>query len=175
MSVAFIWTNSDISRVIVAPLALLAALLKIAEKNLKQAIFHRASSRGPSRGPAIGAESPSMADLSSNNGDESPQRAKRGESRNGAKRKSRQSQNRNLLTPTGYSSGGEIISQSAFPIPTPDRLGPLTDLLEEDDQTPLESRENSGKKRPDWSFLPRPKTPGSTTSSSESYAVNIFC
>ena len=29
--------------------------------------------------------------------------------------------------------------------------------------------ENSGRRRTDWSFLPRPKTPGSTTSSSESY------
>ena len=65
-----------------------------------------------------GAESPSMADLSSNNGDESPQRAKKG---GGAKRKSRHS--RNLLTPTGYSSGAEMMSQSAFPVPTPDRLG----------------------------------------------------
>ena len=90
-------------------------------------------------------------------------------------------QNRNLLTPTGggYSSGNEERSQSAFPIPTPDRLGPLTDLLEEDDQTPLDSRENSGRRRTDWSFLPRPKTPGSTTSSSESYVssnwfISIF-
>ena len=80
-----------------------------------------------------------------------------------------------MLTPTGggYSSGAEI-SQSAFPIPTPDRLGPLTDLLEEDDQTPLDSRENSGRRRTDWSFLPRPKTPGSTTSSSESYVSLSF-
>lgn len=111
-----------------------------------------------------------MADLSSNNGEDSPQRAKRSAaSGSTSKRKSRQS--RNLLTPPGYSSGGELQSQSAFPIPTPDRLGPLTDLLEEDDQTPLESRENSGKNRKpiDWSYLPRPKTPGSTTSSSESY------
>merc|ERR1719225_909441 len=109
-----------------------------------------------------GAESPSLADLSSNNGDDSPHRAKKG---GGAKRKSRNA--RNLLTPTGYSSGAEIISQSAFPIPTPDRLGPLTDLLEED-MSELPSRETSGKKRPDWSFLPRPKSPGSTTTSSES-------
>ena len=43
-----------------------------------------------------GAESPSMADLSSNNGEDSPQRAKKG---GGTKRKSRHS--RNLLTPTG--------------------------------------------------------------------------
>ena len=136
-----------------------------------------------------------MADLSSNNGDESPQRAKKG---GGAKRKSRHS--RNLLTPTGYSSGAEM-SQSAFPVPTPDRLGigtyfcrffhdyvftffyvnlfwpflyvgPLTDLLEEDSELP--SRETSGKKRPDWSFLPRPKTPGTTSSSSESYGVSTF-
>ena len=71
---------------------------------------------------AAGGESPSMADMSSNNGEESPQspqkqtRAKKG----GGKRKSR----RNLLTPPnqGYSSGAEQ-SQSAFPIPTPDRLG----------------------------------------------------
>jgi len=34
----------------------------------------------------MGAESPSMADFSSNNGEESPQRAKKG---GGAKRKSR--------------------------------------------------------------------------------------
>ncbi len=127
---------------------------------------YRASSRAEMG--TIGAESPSMADLSSNNGDDSPQRAKRSGA-SGTKRKSRLS--RNLLTPTGGYSSGADISQSAFPIPTPDRLGPLTDLLEEDDQTPLESRENSGKTRPDWSFLPRPKTPGSTTSSSESYAV----
>ena len=50
------------------------------------------------------------------------------------------------------------------------RVGPLTDLLEEDSELP--SRETSGKKRPDWSFLPRPKTPGTTSSSSESYAVS---
>ena len=86
-----------------------------------------------------GAESPSLADLSSNNGDDSPHRAKKG---GGAKRKSRNA--RNLLTPTGYSSGAEIISQSAFPIPTPDRLGPLTDLLEED-MSELPSRETSGE------------------------------
>ena len=81
-----------------------------------------------------------------------------------------------MLTPTGggYSSGNEERSQSAFPIPTPDRLGPLTDLLEEDDQTPLDSRENSGRRRTDWSFLPRPKTPGSTTSSSESYVSSYL-
>merc|ERR1711963_1262743 len=69
---------------------------------------------------AAGGESPTMADMSSDNGEESPQspqkqtRAKKG----GGKRKSR----RNLLTPPnqGYSSGAEQ-SQSAFPIPTPDR------------------------------------------------------
>ena len=96
-------------------------------------LFHRASSH------MAGAESPSLADLSSNNGDDSPHRAKKG---GGAKRKSRNA--RNLLTPTGYSSGAEIISQSAFPIPTPDRLGPLTDLLEED-MSELPSRETSGE------------------------------
>ena len=50
-------------------------------------------------------------------------------------------------------------------------LGPLTDLLEEDGEIPGESRGNSGRRRQDWAFLPRPKTPGST-SSSESYVVS---
>ena len=53
-------------------------------------------------------------------------------------------------------------------------LGPLTDLLEEDGEIPGESRQNSGRRRQDWAFLPRPKTPGSTTSSSESYVVRIL-
>ena len=34
--------------------------------------------------------------------------------------------------------------------------------------------ENSGRRRTDWSFLPRPKTPGSTTSSSESYVSSCI-
>ena len=106
---------------------------KVIPKKFKLSLFHRASSH------MAGAESPSLADLSSNNGDDSPHRAKKG---GGAKRKSRNA--RNLLTPTGYSSGAEIISQSAFPIPTPDRLGPLTDLLEED-MSELPSRETSGE------------------------------
>ena len=53
-------------------------------------------------------------------------------------------------------------------------LGPLTDLLEEEGEIPGESRQNSGRRRQDWAFLPRPKTPGSTTSSSESYVVRIL-
>ena len=59
-----------------------------------------------------GAESPSMADLSSNNGEDSPQRAKKG----GGKRKSRHS--RNLLTPTGIKNNncrGTFLSKVTQP------------------------------------------------------------
>ena len=85
---------------------------------LSSSLKCRSSSRAAA---TAGGESPSMADMSSNQeSPHSPQkqpRAKKG----GGKRKSR---NRNLLTPPnqGYSSGAEQ-SQSAFPVPTPDRLG----------------------------------------------------
>jgi hypothetical protein len=122
-----------------------------------------------------GGESPSMADLSSNNGDDSPQRAKK--SGAGARRKSSRQQRLAgaSVTPTqaGYSSGAEIMSQSAFPIPTPDRLCPLTDLLEEEIVLPGESREVSAKRRAknEWAYLPPPRSPGTSSTSSDSYKV----
>ena len=101
-----------------------------------------------------------------------------------------------MLSPSlgGYSSGGDRLSQqSAFPIRTPDRLGPLSDLLEEEIVLPGESRDTSastdgrggavekekldgpgGKKKKgqtNWAYLPPPRSPTTSTTSSESYLV----
>ena len=104
-----------------------------------------------------------------------------------------------MLSPSygGYSSGADRISQqSAFPISTPDRLGPLSDLLEEEIVLPGESRDTSastdgrggavqketldchgGKKvsgQPNWAYLPPPRSPTTSTTSSESYVVYLL-
>ena len=101
-----------------------------------------------------------------------------------------------MLSPSygGYSSGGSRLSQhSAFPVSTPDRLGPLSDLLEEEIVLPGESRDTSAstdgrgggleqgltegpgtvktKGQSNWAYLPPPRSPTTSTTSSESYAV----
>ena len=100
-----------------------------------------------------------------------------------------------LLSPSygGYSSGGS--RNSAFPISTPDRLGPLSDLLEEEIVLPGESRDTSAstdgrggqvdkevtlgpgakqmKGQSNWAYLPPPRSPTTSTTSSESYVVWI--
>jgi hypothetical protein len=99
-----------------------------------------------------------------------------------------------MLSPSygGYSSGGGS-QQSAFPVTTPDRLGPLSDLLEEEIVLPGESRDTSAsadgrggavekeasegqvakkkKGQPNWAYLPPPRSPTTSTTSSESYVV----
>ena len=115
----------------------------------------------------------------------------------GRKQKRQKSGTRgDMLSPSygGYSSGGDRISQqSAFPISTPDRLGPLSDLLEEEIVLPGESRDTSAstdgrggavekegpegpgakkkKGQPNWAYLPPPRSPTTSTTSSESYVV----
>ena len=104
-----------------------------------------------------------------------------------------------MLSPSygGYSSGsGRNSQQSAFPISTPDRLGPLSDLLEEEIVLPGESRDtsasvdgrggsvqkdksdghggNKGNSQPNWAYLPPPRSPTTSTTSSESYVVQFF-
>ena len=111
-------------------------------------------------------------------------------------RKQKSGTRADMLSPSygGYSSGADRISQqSAFPISTPDRLGPLSDLLEEEIVLPGESRDTSAsvegrggitqkeasdghggkivKSQPNWAYLPPPRSPTTSTTSSESYVV----
>lgn len=111
-------------------------------------------------------------------------------------RKQKSGTRSDMLSPSygGYSSGADRISQqSAFPISTPDRLGPLSDLLEEEIVLPGESRDTSAsvegrgiasqkdasdghggkvvKSQPNWAYLPPPRSPTTSTTSSESYVV----
>ena len=113
-------------------------------------------------------------------------------------RKQKSGTRADMLSPSygGYSSGADRISQqSAFPISTPDRLGPLSDLLEEEIVLPGESRDTSAsvdgrgikaqkeashehggqivKSQPNWAYLPPPRSPTTSTTSSESYVVNF--
>ena len=113
-------------------------------------------------------------------------------------RKQKSGTRADMLSPSygGYSSGADRISQqSAFPISTPDRLGPLSDLLEEEIVLPGESRDTSAsvdgrgikaqkevshehggqivKSQPNWAYLPPPRSPTTSTTSSESYVVKF--
>ena len=109
-------------------------------------------------------------------------------------KKSKDRKHRKTLRGTdGYSSGGDRLSQqSAFPVSTPDRLGPLSDLLEEEIVLPGESRDTSAstdgrggaKDKADaqgaakmkgghgnWAYLPPPRSPTTSTTSSETSLV----
>ena len=154
----------------------------------------RASSAGAAA-TAGGDSAAAMADLTSDDqrGEDDEERSSVSHMKKGRKtkeqiRKQRKQQRADMLSPLGggYSSGG-----SAFPISTPDRLGPLSDLLEEEIVLPGESRDTSastdgrggekekvdaqgGKKKKEhgnWAYLPPPRSPTTSTTSSESVLV----
>ena len=79
---------------------------------------------------------------------------------------------------SGYSSGGD----SAFPVPTPDRLGTLADLLEDEETivlpgesgreetTQTSSASTRGKKKrggSNWAYMQPPRSPTTSTTSSD--------
>lgn len=100
-------------------------------------------------------------------------------------------------SPSAGGAGTDKVSQhSAFPAPTPDRMGPLSDLLEEEIVLPGESRDTSAnikgrgrraepataagqgaatgggggrssKKGANWAYLPPPRSPTTSTTSSD--------
>ena len=138
-------------------------------------VFGVPYSRTPSN---LGEESPTLADLSSNNTPETPHRTKH---KKAVRKTSKDHHYRNAKgrgrTPTSassvHSSGRDDVDQSVFPIRTPDKegfLGPLTDLLEEEITLPGESRHNSAEKGgKNWAYLPQHrKSPTTSTSSSAS-------
>ena len=128
--------------------------------------------RGSRRSGAVATVEGQIADMSSEDNSSSVASKKRRE-------KLRQKKHKRL-SPGGYSSGGDFSQQSAFPVPTPDRLGPLSDLMEEEIVLPGESRETSastrgrgGKKRANWAYLQPPRSPTTSTTSSETSRVRV--
>ena len=153
----------------------------------------RASSAGADA-TAGGETNAAMEDFSSSDADRtSISHMKKGRKTKEQLRKQRKQKNADRLSPFGgsYSSAGERVSQSAFPISTPDRLGPLSDLLEEEIVLPGESRDTSAstdgrgvgekekldaqggqkKEHGNWAYLPPPRSPTTSTTSSESVLV----
>jgi hypothetical protein len=118
-------------------------------------------------------DSPTLADLSSNNSPEMSHGA-RAKTAVGSRRP-RHGSGIGKKIHKRSRRVGEDIEQSAFPARTPDKegfIGPLNDLLEEEIMLPGDSRHQSASQvgSKDWAYLPTIRKSPSTTSSSSSLA-----